>query len=386
MGGYFALPTEPLENFANNSPPPGQSVAKTDPGARARRTSRYRRRAAQWKLSELPRCRTCGKQPVGGFVGVRLRDGVAGFAGLETCGSVWSCPVCNAKVMARRALEIGGAIGIAQSMGLSVGMVTLTVSHHEGQRLADLWQAVSKAWGDASHGKHWVRDSADAGLIGFLRVVEVTYGKNGWHPHLHVLVFLEDPTRFRQLTAGIWRRWHSSVVRQGFKDPMLQGQDFKLINGPADLELGRYLTKVVDQGVGRIDLELTSSQTKGRRGDFGTVPWWSLLTDVIEDGDADALLLWHEWEIASKGKRQISWSRALRPYLGMKRERSDEEIASESIGTEDDTLLFVSRSGWSTLVSRPELISQVQEVAEDQGFQGLSRFLQEHGVEYVEGF
>lgn len=383
--GGLRAPEAPLENYANNSSSPGQSAARIDDGARARRTARYARRAALWRLSELPRCRTCGKVRTAGFVGVRVRDGVAGFSGLATCGSIWVCPICNSKVMARRALELGGAVGIAQSMGLHVGLVTLTLRHHSGQRLAELWDALGKGWGSVTSGAHWARDSEVAGLVGFLRVVEVTIGENGWHPHAHALLFLEDPTRFRQLTAGMWQRWRRSIERQGLGVPMLRGQDFHLVTGPADVELGQYLTKVVDQGVGRINLELTATQNKGPRGDLGTKPWWSLLTSIIEDGDADALLLWHEWEQASKGRRQISWSQALRPYLGMGKVVDDATIAAESVGTEDDTVVLITATGWSSLVARPTLIPRVLDVAESQGFKGLSHFLDAEGVEFIGG-
>jgi len=47
---------------------------------------------------------------VGGSVAVRVSGGVGGFAGLSTCGSVWACGVCNAKIMARRQLEIGAGV------------------------------------------------------------------------------------------------------------------------------------------------------------------------------------------------------------------------------------------------------------------------------------
>ena len=56
---------------------------------------------------------------------------------------------------------------------------------------------------------------------------------------------------------------------------------------------------------------------------------------MVEQGDADALDLWHEWEAASKGRRQLVWSRGLRELLALGVEKTDEELAEEAAGGED---------------------------------------------------
>ncbi|MEW6747906.1 MAG: replication protein, partial [Planctomycetota bacterium] len=92
---------------------------------------------------------------------VRLSPaGVAGFAGVVTCGSVWSEPVCNAKIMARRAVEVGAAIALWQAQGHPVAFATFTMRHRKGQPLASLWDALSGAWQRAVGGKSWYRDKA----------------------------------------------------------------------------------------------------------------------------------------------------------------------------------------------------------------------------------
>ncbi len=75
-------------------------------------------------------------------------------------------------------------------------------------------------------------------------------------------------------------------------------------------DLGGYLTKV--EGGWGAGLELARSDLKrGRRG--GRSPF-ELLAEAAE-GDVLALMLWLEYERATKGKRAISWTRGLRKML-----------------------------------------------------------------------
>mgnify|MGYP000119489705 CR=1 FL=1 len=41
----------------------------------------------------------------------------ASYGGLQTCGSVWTCPVCSSKIAERRRVEIQGAIATHRAQG-----------------------------------------------------------------------------------------------------------------------------------------------------------------------------------------------------------------------------------------------------------------------------
>ena len=80
-------------------------VACDDP-AGWRRGARMNLRALAAADPDTPeRQRNCGAVPVGDRVEIRMKDGSAYYCGLETCGNVWLCPVCSAKVHHRRAAE-----------------------------------------------------------------------------------------------------------------------------------------------------------------------------------------------------------------------------------------------------------------------------------------
>ena len=161
---------------------------------RRRRSERGLLRYVLWGVSELPRVRRCGKVPTGDTVVAMDNGGVAHFAGLQSCGSIWACPVCSAKIRNVRSEEIAGAAGKWDRDGNTVLMVTLTAPHDMGMALKPLLEVIAGSFRQVIAGRPWLRVKKQVGIVGTIRAVEVTHGENGWHPHLHVLVFVKgDP-------------------------------------------------------------------------------------------------------------------------------------------------------------------------------------------------
>lgn len=397
-------PGAALENYANNS------------SAQSLRERRYVRRGALWTLSDLERVRKCGRVPngaVGAGVGLRIGPTGAGLAGLCTCGSVWSCPVCAAKIMMRRAIDIGTLLAAWHAQGGVLAFATFTMRHRKGQPLVRLWDGLQRAWGRVTSGRRWLADQTAYGIEGWVRVVEVTHGRNGWHVHVHAVFLLAgkatDVTVARMHSA-MFDRWSAGLVAAGFAAPLRVAQDARLVRDGHVAELAAYFAKAVDlpgseggpvSGVrdarvratgprhgstpdaGRaLGLELTQTFTKDRRSALGTLPPWRLLDLVLEDGDAGALDLWHEWERGSKGRRQISYSVGIRDRLGVGAVKSDDDVAAEVVGDED--LVLITTDGWSQLVARPHLIAQLLDAADRGGLRAAREFLDVHRIDYVE--
>lgn len=369
---------EPLENYANNfSPLEAESASDL---REWRREHRYALRQLLWAESGLERVRKCGRVRHSESVAVRVRDGVAGFAGVTSCGSIWADPVCNAKVMARRAVEVGTAVALWQGTGGQVVFTTLTMRHHRGHGLAQLWDALSAAWNRVTGGKAWLADKARHGVVGYLRVVEVTYGKNGWHVHVHALLFVRPGCVVNVLHASMFGRWQRALERRGLS-ALTVGQDARLITGPADADLAAYFTKATADPTA-LGLEFTQTQSKTARSALSTQTPWHFLDDVLI-GDADALDRWHEWEKGSRGRRQMTWSKGMRDLLGIGAQASDEEVAAEEMGTADDNLVRITAEGWEALCSNAILLPRVLVAAERGGLPGLRMFLDSHSISYV---
>lgn len=371
-----------LDNNANKVTPP---LTWEESSARTRR---YGRRALLWGETRIPRLAKCGRVMHADTVAVRHREGSgAGFAGLTTCGSVWLCPVCNAKVMARRALEIGSAVALSERLGWRAGFFTFTMRHRKGQRLDDLWDGLAEAWKSVIRGEPWQRIKRRFGVAGFIRVAEVTWGVNGWHVHLHVIVLFSGEADVSGLMGKMFPRWQRALVRRGLEAPLLAGQDAQLLDGPGSDKITQYVTKAQDHGKvtkrgQKIGLELTGSQLKKARAHHSTRPTWDLLDDWFSDGDADAAALWGEFERASKGRRQISWSRGLRDALGMGKERKDEDIAAEELGSAEDDLVHITKDGWRQVLAFSDLIPQLLNTTEKAGLSGLRALLDEYRIDY----
>ena len=97
---------------------------------------------------------------------------------------------------------------------------------------------------------------------------------------------------------------------------------------------------------------------------------------------ADSAELWWEFEKASKGKRQLTWSRGLRQLLGLIQEKTDEEIAAEELGSKANDLVHISKEGWREVCRHPDLIPTILNTTDRQGLTGLRAFLDEHGIDY----
>jgi hypothetical protein len=321
---------------------------------------------------------------------MRYREGVAGYAGLQHCGSVWSCPVCSAQIRTERALEIGAVLGQAVSEGHSLGFVTFTMRHKRGQSLRLLWGGAGRAWKRALQGKRWVKVQLDYGVVGWVRVWEVTDGRNGWHVHVHFVLVLPKGATSTDLDAvagDLYGRWSKGLQAAGLEAPRLVGQEWHLAAGDdAAGSLADYLFKLAEQAAPAperakaLGLELAHTLPGRTAEGLRTRPVWSILDEAATTGD---LSRWHEWEKGSKGRRQVAWSKGLRerfaPDLA---DVDDEDIVERELGSASDDVLRIRLDGWKRLCSTPSVLPLLLEVMELHGRRQVAEVLDELGVPY----
>ena len=189
--------------------------------------------------------------------------------------------------------------------------------------------------------------------MGSVRALEVTHGANGWHPHLHVLVLTAAPVLDAEriaLQERLFKRWDVVCQRVGFS-AVHPEHGLRLDNGS---EAGSYATK---WGFAE---ELTKSGLKVGRREGSRTPW-ELLADFTLNADQRAGQLFREFAAAFKGKSQLHWSRGLRDRLGLNDEKTDEELANETVESEDLLVARISPANWS-LIRRHELRGLVLEL------------------------
>jgi len=323
----------------------------------------------------------------GKVVGVRYSEGKgAGFSGLQTCGSVWICPVCSAKILARRSLESGVMCLAWENQGGRLALGTLTMRHHQGHSLAALWKALALAWTSMLASRVWRKHLVRLGSPGWIKVVEVNVGPNGWHVHIHFALLLGRGTTDSDLDGLVeWLtpKWQRAVAANGF-DALPVGQDLKFFGGvDAAVQLGEYMSKATAYGSSEsMGLELFGGANKRARSVYSTVPVWRLLEEIMATGDLDQWHRWLEYEKASKGKHGFSVSKGLRELLGAGPEKTDEEIVAEEAGDRD--LVQITRQGWRDLLVSGMNPADVLAVMETGGVAAVCRLLEAYEIEHME--
>ena len=373
-GGGEAL-EHPGESFrtwyyANFASPAGQ-----DPIS-ARRKLRYRLRHLLREVSTVDRVKGCGWEPIANGIQIRLSatDGrmVAGFGGLETCGRIWLCPVCSAKIRVRRGDQIAEACARhLDNEGAACWFITVTLPHEKGDALRDSFNALNEAWRYVKTGRAYQVDKKRFGILGDIRAVEVTHGENGWHPHAHILVFTSRQLEFDEMCAWAARldaRWAQGLAKVGWPQGK-PGVRFTMVPVTKGKGVAAYVAKVQEKGLGN---EIARADMKDARE--GNRTPFSILADFGNGALADDLELWWEYEAATAGRSAIRWS----PGLWAKLMPDEDDLTDEEIAAEDEkgsTIAYMAPWTWRRIRAIQGAEIAVLEAVEAHGWGGLLRVL-----------
>lgn len=337
----------------------------------SRRDASYGQREFLRTMSSISRVRICGTRRADGEMPVPVRQdgcGRAYYSNLQLCANVHVCPVCAAKIRYQRALEIAVACSIALSMGWGIEFVTLTMPHDQGDRLAALLVAVAESYTATRSGRAAQAEREMLGILHTIKALEITVGPNGWHPHLHVLVFTARPLtsrQRRQLRNGWHGRWADAIEHAGYRRPLRRLCDVRQVWNAAGV--GRYVA-----AVDNVANEMARADLKQGRGSDHRSPW-RLLADLVECGEVDDLSLWHEYERAMKGKYALRWSAGLKALLGQAESPTDEEVVLQS--TNDPTIAVISAALWPVVCNIRGMRLHILQVAEREGVEAVNELL-----------
>lgn len=253
------------------------------------------------------------------------------FSGLMVCGSVWQCPVCAARISEVRREEL--TIATNKWTG-GIFMVTYTASHKISTPLTDILKTVTEGVRAFKSGREFQSIREKFGWEGSVKGLEVTYGKNGWHPHCHELVFTSSPMSedvLEKLEIKLKAHWLAVLGRSG----MIASTERGLVVSDDKYELSRYVAKFGHEPIMSKDRwknkwtpahELAKAVVKKAR-EGGRTPHQLLMDYIIDDFEAGEA--WREYARCFKGKKQLTWSPGLRDLLKMGKEKSDEQISEE---------------------------------------------------------
>lgn len=260
----------------------------------------------QWRAEhaeQLERASAAGCQgPAAASVEVAVTSGGRTHArGIQRCRSVGSCPACAATIRGVRARDIEAAVEAAHAVGLQVWFLTLTVPHSAGDDLGGTLDRLRDFWRRMQQGTRYRQLRDTMGMRGSVRAFEVTWSEaNGWHPHLHVLLF--SRAMYVQPLVDCWRAvWQADGIGDRWV-PRVSADVRRVKRGSG---AASYLAKVdMAWGVG---VELARSDLKRGRG---LNP--PQLLELASTGEYDSVQRWIEFERGTKALRWIEWSRGLR--------------------------------------------------------------------------
>ena len=297
--------------------------------------------------------------------------GNAFYGGLQICGSVWTCPVCAAKIEAKREVEISKFFTWAykKGRGKKVVMVTFTFPHSIDQPLKENLDAFLAALRKLRAGAPWKRIKDRNGFDGLIRALEINHGVNGWHPHTHELWCVDESVNTNELQATVTNRWMTMLKKAG----LLLGDDKAARRYAVDIKdnmsATQYLTKHGKKTWGG-DRELAKASTKkGKKA--GRSPF-QLAADAA-GGCGKSEALWWEYVRATKGKSRLYWSEGLKGKVGIT-DKKDEVLAAEQT-EKADLLGLLTTKQWKAVRASGRSTAGLLEAAESGGWAAVENFI-----------
>jgi hypothetical protein len=296
------------------------------------------------------------------------------YKGLMTCGSVWSCPICAAKVQERRRQEVVKLTTWASANGKQGPMVSYTFPHNPDQTLAQLLDFQAHALRRLRKSRAYCALMSRIGYAGMVRSLEVTHGVNGWHPHTHELLLCDPAVDAAWLQMQLAKLWMKACLDVGLPVPDEAAFYRHSVDVTADAAAG-YLAKMDDQSKWGISHELTKSSSKqGRR--TGSHPF-----RLAMQTSTSALFV--EYVHAMKGKRQLYWSNGLKAAAGVD-EKTDEELAREDVSEVVQAIEY-HPDAWP-VVRGNDARNELTEAAEKGGAAAAFAFLALLGFDHPKGY
>ncbi|QOX80217.1 hypothetical protein FY034_15165 [Trichlorobacter lovleyi] len=211
--------------------------------------------------------------------------------------------------MAVSVYEIKCAEEACKARGGQRAMLSLTVPHDSGESLSEVFLRLSKIKKQMFLLRSWRKLSNC--LDGAITVLHILHGKNGWHPHIHMLLFFkpESPVPEESEVSNIWL---TAMLKQGLDVSFDHSASFKLFE--SDNTVGYYLCGLNDK------------KNKGRN-------IFEIIASAILKNNYSDLNLLQEYALAVKGRHNVSWSKGLRRLSGLQEKKGNTEMKRDLIAS-----------------------------------------------------
>jgi hypothetical protein len=284
--------------------------------------------------------------------------GSISVSNLQTCGSVWDCPVCAARITELRRREVQKAFDAHKESGGFISLVTRTVPHTSLDSLLSMVKRFCFADNFLKKHRAYRKICTAYCIEGTIKTFEITVTyTNGWHLHVHEIIFHSKESLqgdalstndayksfLKSFESAYYDIWADSAVKAGFSLPS-KAHGLQVQNGDFAAE---YIAKwgVERTSTWGVDAEMTKQHIKDSMN--GYTPF-ELIRLYRDTGDKRLEPLLREYSDTMKGQRQLIWSKGLKDKFAIKA-ATDAEL-SRKLQDDAEHLGVVSPVQWECIV------------------------------------
>lgn len=313
------------------------------------------------------------------------------YYNLQTCGSVWVCPVCSSILSERRCIQCQESIDRWRSMGCDnvVAMITWTTPHYIYQPLSQVLEVQDKAMkimkNQPQRNLYEVYKTTMEKMcsVGAYTGRELTFGENGWHPHRHDVHFIvrANKSQLKRWRFALAVAWAIAFQKAGGIIEDMQSFLFRSVridqinDDDGFTRISKYITTVEGD-----TWTLAKEATKGivKTGKNGNITPFGMLEAIRQGSTHSRLYSAKFWEYAQtmKGKKQFFPTRGLAKFLGVDH-KTDSEIMKES--KTGNHYAFLTDDQWdeiNALDIRGEVLAQTEHLNEFEFMDELDKLIQ----------
>lgn len=283
-------------------------------------------------------CRVCRIHGAN-FVEIHSNSpGTAYISQVQHCKKVWTCPLCSLQISNERRAALAALVQHERESGVATAMVTYTLRHAIRDKLLRTLNLVKAAHKRMHSGRKWNDFVQRNAWRGSVIATEITFTPNGWHPHLHEIVFFVavDGAKSTIETAlePMRAMWLAAVSALGGSADSEHGLNIKAAYGPVTEYVGKW--SIVPELV-------RGAHKAGREGSI--VPF-QLLDCCVQNPSRSGFErdLFLEYRSAVHGLHQLHPSPAFRGAMMVKK---------DAVNVDDESLLAkLDRSAWMYVVDQ----------------------------------
>lgn len=224
LGKNRATPGKPHENDSKRTPP-NRALIRVAVASRLMAMN-WRETDENLKGSSVMGCgrwKNYGSDP--NIAEIEVVGETPRMLGHLRCKAVWSCEHCAPRRVAQTRSWLRAELMPAlEAENLSASLVTFTLSHSYEDDWSKVVDDLARAY--TLMDRNVKDDYIAAGSVGKLKSLEATVGKNGLHPHFHVLLTHAKDADLKKLAARLEVAWVKAVVKVGGRCTD-RGFDFK---------------------------------------------------------------------------------------------------------------------------------------------------------------